>query len=455
MARTRSPEGSLPAEGSVLAEGSVPAEGSLPAEGSHPTKRSPSADGSYPAEGSGRLTLGVGQLLAGLSGLIEERVGRVWIVGEISNLHSARSGHTYFTLKDEGGQIRAALFRGNSGRVRFELEEGLEVVAEADVSIYAARGDLQLIVRGLEPRGVGALQLAFEQLRRRLAAAGFFDEDRKRPIPHHPRRIGIVTSPTSAAVRDVLKVAGRRFPGIPLLISPTLVQGEEAPAQIASAIARLAEATDVDVILLVRGGGSIEDLWAFNTEIVAKAIAASPKPIVSGVGHETDTTIADLVADARAPTPSAAAMLALPDAAAIGRVVARDLRRLVVAMEHRIDQQSQRLARLGQVLRARSPQARIALARTREARARAAAATAIRRRMDGERRRLAELAGRLDALSPLAVLGRGYAIARLETDGRIVRAASDVSVGDRLDLQLAVGRIAAEVTGRDLDEGSG
>ncbi len=394
----------------------------------------------------------MGQLLAGLSGLIEERVGRVWVVGEISNLHNAPSGHSYFTLKDEGGQIRAALFRGNAGRVRFELEEGLEVVAEADVSIYAARGDLQLIVRGLEPLGVGALQLAFEQLRRRLAAAGLFDEERKREIPVHPRRIGIVTSPTSAAVRDVLKVAGRRFPSIPLLISPTLVQGELAPAQIATAITRLGEVADVDVILLVRGGGSIEDLWAFNTEIVAKAIAASPKPIVAGIGHETDTTIADLVADLRAATPSAAAMLVLPEARALANVVASDLHRLAAAMQRRIDRQHQRLARLSEVLRARSPQARIALARTREARARTAATAAIRLRLGAGGRRLAELAARLDALSPLAVLGRGYSIARRESDGRIVRAAADVAVGDRLDLQLATGRIGAQVTRRESDD---
>jgi exodeoxyribonuclease VII large subunit len=377
--------------------------------------------------------------------LIEQKVGRIFVVGEISNLHNARSGHTYFTLKDDGGQIRAALFRGNGARVRFELEEGLEVVAEADVSIYAARGDLQLIIRGLEPRGVGALQLAFEQLQRRLAAAGYFDEERKRPIPAHPRRIGIVTSPTSAAVRDVLKIAGRRFPGIPLLISPALVQGEDAPAQIATAIARLANASDIDVILLVRGGGSIEDLWAFNTEIVAKAILNSPQPIISGVGHETDTTIADLVADLRAATPSAAAMLALPDANALQEFVGRDLRRLAVAMRRQIDLHAQRLHRLNQVLGARSPLARIALARTREVRAREAAVVAIRSRIEAGRRRLGEFAARLDALSPLAVLGRGYSIVRREADDRIVRVAGDVSLGDRLVLQLSEGRIGAEV----------
>lgn len=398
------------------------------------------------SDASERSILGVGQLIAGLSGLIQQHVGRVWVAGEISNLHHARSGHTYFTLKDEDGQIRAALFRGNAARVRFELEEGLEVVAEAEVSIYAARGDLQLIVQTLEPRGMGALQLAFEQLRRRLDAAGLFALERKRSIPTHPRRVGVVTSPTSAAVQDVLKVAGRRFPAIPILISPTRVQGDEAPAEIAAAIGRLATSTDVDVILLVRGGGALEDLWAFNTEVVAEAIAASPIPIVSGVGHETDTTIADLVADVRAPTPSAAAMLAIPDRVPLAGLVDRDLRRLVASIQRQIGIHHDRVARLRAVLRARSPQLRVALARTREARARAAAESAIRRRMDLNRRRLSETATRLDALSPLAVLGRGYAIARRESDGRIVRAAGDVSLGDRLELRLASGQIGVEVT---------
>ncbi|HEB90045.1 MAG TPA: exodeoxyribonuclease VII large subunit [Deltaproteobacteria bacterium] len=396
-------------------------------------------------DGTERPILGVGQLLAGLTGLLEDHVGRVWVMGEISNLHNAPSGHTYFTLKDEGGQLRAALFRAAARRVRFGLEEGLEVVAEADVSIYAVRGDLQLIVRALEPRGIGALQLAFEQLRRRLAAAGFFDPERKRPIPTHPRRIGVVTSPTSAAIRDVLKVAARRFPSIPILISPTRVQGDEAPEEIARALERLADLPDIDVILLVRGGGSLEDLQAFNTEVVAKAMAASPVPVLSGVGHETDVTIADLVADVRAPTPSAAAMLALPDRAALRALVGRDLRRLAAAMHRRIEGQRGRLARLAQVLRARSPRARIAMARTREARARRAAIVAIRQRLAAARRRFAEAVARLEALSPLAVLGRGYVIARRASDGRIVREVSDVAPGDQLDLQLARGRIGVEV----------
>jgi exodeoxyribonuclease VII large subunit len=405
-------------------------------------------------EESERPVLGVGQLIAGLKGLFEQKVGRVWVVGEISNLHEARSGHSYFTLKDDRGQIRAALFKGNARRVPFALEEGLEVVAEADVTVYAARGDLQLVVQSLAPRGVGALQLAFEQMRKRLAAAGLFDEERKRPIPEYPTRLGLVTSPTSAAIRDVLKVAGRRFPATPILISPTLVQGEEAPGQIARAIGRLARVKDLDVILVVRGGGSLEDLWAFNTEIVAKAIAASPVPIVTGVGHETDTTIADLVSDQRAPTPTAAAMQVLPDRQALSRLLMRDVNRLAAAMGQEIDGHRARVDALSQVLRARSPQARVALARSRQIRAEAASSSAIRRLLDGRRKRFGELAARLDALSPLSVLGRGYALARRSDDGRIVRAASEVEVGDELDLRLADGAIRAAVTSIEPDQGS-
>jgi exodeoxyribonuclease VII large subunit len=263
-----------------------------------------------------------------------------------------------------------------------------------------------------------------------------------------------VTSPTSAAIRDVLKVAGRRFPATPILISPTLVQGEEAPEQIARAIGRLAQVKDLDVILVVRGGGSLEDLWAFNTEIVAKAIAASPVPIVTGVGHETDTTIADLVSDQRAPTPTAAAMQVLPDRQALSRLLMRDVNRLAAAMGQEIDGHRARVDALSQVLRARSPQSRVALARSRQIRAEAASSSAIRRLLDGRRRRFGELAARLDALSPLSVLGRGYALARRSDDGRIVRAASEVEVGDELDLRLADGAIRAAVTSIEPDQGS-
>ena len=406
-----------------------------------------------PRETPERPILGVGQLLAGLSGLFEHHVGRIRVVGEISNLHQARSGHAYFTLKDEDGQIRAALFRGAAGRLRFELEEGLEVVVEAEVSIYAARGDLQLIVRGVEPRGLGALQLAFEQLRRRLEAEGLFDPSLKRPIPVHPRRIGLVTSPTGAAIRDVLEVTGQRFPGIPILISPCLVQGDLAPAEIVRAIGQLAHFDDVDVVLLVRGGGSIEDLQAFNSEGVARAVRASRAPVVSGVGHETDFTIADLVADVRAATPSAAAMLATPDRNVLARGVARDLRRLYGLIAGRLERARARVAHGAEVLAARSPGARLEQARLREARARTALEAAIARRVDQGRRHFIEWAARLDALSPLGVLARGYALVRRLEDGRIVRSPRDVRVADRLDLWLSEGRLTARVETLDREPG--
>lgn len=395
--------------------------------------------------------LGVGQLLAGLSALFAQQVGRVLVVGEISNLHEARSGHAYFTLKDADGQIRAALFRGNAGRLRFALEEGLEVVVDAEVSIYAARGDLQLIVRGVEPRGVGALQLAFEQLRRRLESEGLFEPALKRPIPVFPRRIGVVTSPTGAAIRDVLEVTGQRFPGIPILISPCLVQGDSAPTEIIAALARLERFVDVDVVLLVRGGGSLEDLQAFNHEGVARAVRASRAPVVAGVGHETDITIADLVADARAATPSAAAMLATPDRDALARVVERDRRRLLGLVGGRVERARARLAHGLEALAARSPRARIERARMREARARTAAEVAIRRRIEQGRRRFVESAARLEALSPLGVLARGFALVRRADDGRIVRSAREVQPADRLDVRLGAGRVMARVESVESD----
>jgi len=228
----------------------------------------------------------VAELLLGLRSLLEERVGRVWVVGELSNLHRARSGHLYFTLKDEAGQLRAALFRSAARRLAFEPEDGLEVLVYGELSVYEPRGDLQLIVRQLEPRGLGALQLAFEQLRARLSAEGLFDPDRKRPLPARPSKIGVVTSPTGAAIRDVLEVTGRRYPAASILIAPTRVQGIGAEHEIADAIDRLAAQPDLDLILLVRGGGSLEDLQAFNSEVVARAIARAAVPLVCGVGHE-------------------------------------------------------------------------------------------------------------------------------------------------------------------------
>ncbi len=399
-----------------------------------------------------RRVLSVGALLAGINGLLEDRVGRVWVVGEVSNLHRAGSGHWYFTLKDDRGQLRAAMFRSAASRVRFEIEEGMELLVHGDVGIYAARGDLQLIVRNVEPRGQGSLQLAYEQMRRRLETEGLFDEERKRPLPGFPRRVGVVTSATGAAVRDIVQVSGLQFPGTPILISPTRVQGEGVEEEIVAAIELVAEQPEIDVILVVRGGGSLEDLWAFNSEVVARAIAACPIPIVSGVGHETDTTISDLVADVRAATPSAAIMLALPDRETLGVQLERIMEGLVAGVVARLREARSRYQRERDALRVLAPTARLKAQRTRLL----AASRALGRwgvsANEPRRGSLARLAAKLDSLSPLAVLSRGYALVQRAADGSIPRQVDDLADGDELSIRLAAARIEARVVSRkDLD----
>jgi exodeoxyribonuclease VII large subunit len=386
----------------------------------------------------------IGELLSGIRHLLEDRVGRVWVVGEVSDLFRAASGHVYFTLKDEEGQIRAAFFRSAARRAAFELEDGLEVLVYGDATVYQARGDLQLVVRTVEPRGQGALQLAFEQLRRRLEAEGLFDPADKRPLPSFPRRIGVVTSAAGAALRDVIEVSRGRFPTTPILVAPTRVQGEGAESEIASALDLLAGQEAVDVILLVRGGGSLEDLWCFNTEVVARAVARCPVPVVSGVGHEVDFTIADWVADLRAPTPSAAAALALPDRGALRAQLDRDWARLAAAGRTLLERGRSLLARERDALRVLAPSARVA---ARRARLLAAARALVRSAasLHGDRRaRVGALVGRLDSLSPLAVLARGYALVRT-LEGAIVRRAEDVAPGQGLAIQVAEADLEATV----------
>jgi len=377
--------------------------------------------------------------------LLEERVGRLWVAGEISNLHRAGSGHVYFTLKDDRGQVRAALFRSAARRLAFEPENGLEVIVYADVTVYEARGDLQLVVRELEPRGAGALQLAFEQLRRRLEAEGLFDAARKRALPRLPACLGVVASPTSAALRDVLQIAARRFPAARILIAPTRVQGEGAELEIAAALDALASQAGIDVVLLVRGGGSLEDLRAFNSEAVARAIVRSPVPVVTGVGHEVDVSIADLAADLRAPTPSAAAELALPDRATLWSLLARDFQRARRALAARLHETTARLARERDALRALAPSAQLLARRERLGAGSRALARAAQAHLERARAGVAGLAGRLESLSPLAVLTRGYAIVRRSRDGAIVRGAGDIESGDRISLRVAEAEIDAAV----------
>jgi len=387
----------------------------------------------------------VSELVGGLKRVVEERVGRLWVVGELVDVHAARSGHVYFSLKDETSRIRCALFRSAARGLAFEPEDGLEVLVYGDVTVYEARGDLQIIARRLEPRGRGALQLAFEQLRRRLEAEGLFDAARKRPLPASPRCIGVVTSATGAALHDILEVTGRRSPAVPILLAPSRVQGDGAEHEIAAALDALSAREGVDLVLLARGGGSLEDLRAFNTEIVARAIARSPVPVLCGVGHEVDVTIADLAADARAPTPSAAAELAVPDRAVLRRQLAAVWRQLTRAAADAVRRRAAALEREREALRVLAPTARVAAQRMRFQ----AGVRALLRAGAGipepARARLGAIGGRLDSLSPLAVLGRGYALVRRVRDGAIVRAPGDAPRGERLDIRLAEGQLEAVV----------
>ena len=387
----------------------------------------------------------VGAVVAGVRRLLEERIGSIWVVGEISNLRRIASGHTYFTLKDAEGQLRAALFRGSARRLAFEPEDGLEVLVYGQITVYGERGELQIVVREIEPRGVGALQLAFEQLRRRLDAEGLFAAARKRALPRVPRRVGIATSDSGAALRDVIEVARRRLPGLPLRLVSCRVQGLGAEHAVADALELLAKYGEVDVILLVRGGGSLEDLQPFNSESLARAIATCTVPIVAGIGHEIDVTIADLVADARAPTPSAAAELAIPDSRALATGLGRARDRLVRAMRTALGlQRAAWLARDGS-LHACAPAQRIALGRERLAAAERGLSRAAQSELERRRARLGRSAVGLDSLSPLAVLGRGYALVRRTRDGAIVRDAADAPPGEALDVRVARAELEVQV----------
>lgn len=432
----------------------------------------------------------VGEVVARIGELLQNEFPPLWIAGEISNCHHAASGHIYFTLKDREGQLRCALFRRDAARVAFNLADGLDVIVFGGLSVYGSRGDLQCIVRQVEPRGRGALQLAFEQLRARLDGEGLFREERKRPLPAFPNTVGLVTSPGGAALHDVLRVLRARAPVSRVLLSPARVQGPAAEGELVAALQALAAHGECDVIALVRGGGSLEDLWPFNSEVLARAIARSPVPVVAGVGHETDVTIADLVADLRAPTPTAAAAALLPEREVVAHSVGALLRRADRAVRATLVRRSDEVSQWRRALRALSPRDRFAgqrerlralagrlamaarhttaSARTRTHYAASALAgasprrdleraalrtraakrdliAALRQRLRDRREGLARAVGDLDHLSPLAVLGRGYAIARRRDDGRIVRAPADVTRGDTLRIRLAVGEIAADV----------
>ena len=390
-----------------------------------------------------RKFLTVSELNERIKGTLESRLDALWVQGEISNFRMPPSGHFYFTLKDDKSQISAVMFRRQGAMLRFTPENGMAVLCFGRVSVYTVRGDLQLYVDDMEPQGQGALALAFEQLKKKLAAEGLFAAERKRELPFLPHSIGIVTSGKGAALHDMLRIIGDRFPDRRVVICPVKVQGEGAANEIAAAIADLNRFGAVDVIIAGRGGGSLEDLWAFNEEVVARAIFASHVPVVSAVGHEIDFTIADFVADARAPTPTAAAEMVLPRKRDLVEQMANLQTRLASGMEGKLDHLRESFQ--GLVKRLSDPGRKL---RENQQRVDELSVDLLRRFQERLRQlkdRLAERAGRLGALSPLAVLDRGYSIAQKLPEELIVKSSAELQVGDQLRVRFAQGRAVCRV----------
>jgi exodeoxyribonuclease VII large subunit len=370
----------------------------------------------------------------------------LWLSGEISNFTQSAAGHLYFTLKDAGAALSCVMWRSMAETLTWQPELGAAALAHGRISVYPARGSYQLYVDQLDPAGLGDLHARFEQLRDQLRDEGLFDAERKRSLPPFPRVLGVVTSPQAAALRDVLNVLRRRYPLVRVLLAPTLVQGDKAPPQIVAALQALDLREDVDAILLVRGGGSLEELWAFNDERVARAIAASQHPVVSGVGHETDFTIADFVADLRAPTPSAAAELAVPDQADLGQKIQDWGRQLDHAMERRLATARQLFAQQRTTLQRLSPQARMDTHRQQVDDLAQQAGRLLTHRLDLHRSALVGLQAGLEALSPLATLERGYAVVRRKDTDAVVHSVTQVAAGDALGIRVQDGEFGAEVS---------
>jgi len=438
---------------------------------------------------SQRKIYSVSELSLELKNLLEKQFPDVWVTGEVSNLRAATSGHFYFTLKDANAQIRTVCFRNQARYLKFKPQDGISVIARGHLSVYEARGEYQLYVEYLEPAGVGALQLAFEQLKAKLAAEGLFDPARKKPLPVLPHAVGVVTSPTGAVIRDILRILKRRFRNMNVTLYPVKVQGEGAAEEIVEGIEYLNRHRLVDVMIVARGGGSLEDLWAFNEEIVARAIAASKIPVISAVGHETDFTIADFVADLRAPTPSAAAELVVHRKQDFVDELRERARRMSQAVRLKLSEAREALTelRMHRVFQTiltrlaeraqRADDAMVSLERSmrfrlheaRQAWLRASAGvvrydfrglvrlkragleerdrrleTTFRQFVLARRSQLLQVEAVLKERSPLTILNRGYSITR-DAQGRIVRDAAQVAIGDDLSIRLARGGLAATV----------
>lgn len=392
-----------------------------------------------------RRVLTVSQITAAIRSAIESQFCDVWVEGEISNCRIWHTGHIYFTLKDEAAQIRAVMFRAASHYLRFKPEDGLHVVARGRLGVYDAKGEYQIVCEHLEPQGVGALQLAFEQLKKKLKAEGLFEQARKRALPALPRKIGIVTSLDGAALRDVIKVLRRRHPNAHLVIRPTRVQGEGAAADIVRSLRAIVKVTGVDVVILARGGGSVEDLQPFNEEILARAIAGCSTPVISAVGHEVDFTIADFVADVRAPTPSAAAEIVVAAKDEFCRRIDALKMRLDAAVRARIARTQQRYRALQLALESRDVRRRLATIRGRVVAADNRLRSAAMRHKDRAEARFRILIGRLETLNPLSVLARGYAVCWNAERTAVVRRASTVRPGDVVRVTLHEGELQCDV----------
>ena len=444
-------------------------------------------------EPSVRYVLTVSELTQEIKDLLEGQFSDLWVEGEISNLRVPPSGHVYFTLKDETSQIRVVLFRMQARTLRFVPEDGLHVICRGRVSLYEKRGEYQLVLETMEPKGIGALQLAFLQLKEKLEKEGLFDPLRKKPIPLVPRKIGIVTSPTGAVIRDMIHIIHRRFENVQIVLYPSRVQGEGASLEMAQGIEYLCQKTDVDVIIVGRGGGSLEDLWAFNEEVLARAIHGSKIPIISAVGHETDYTIADFVADLRAPTPSAAAELVVQDK----REIQRNMAHLVTRLERqvlqildeirthlshlkkmlgdprkrlddhllRLDELDNRLhtlmswllqrksetfRHLSRILFLHSPVQRIEKLRWLTSQGMERLEQNLRHALKIQKEKVKGIFGKLDSLSPLGILQRGYSITRKLPSLAILRSATEIREGEKVEIRLHRGLLICDVTKREV-----
>lgn len=390
--------------------------------------------------------LSVWELTSQIKDLLERSFPTVWVTGEISNLARPRSGHVYLTLKDDRAQLRAAIWRSTATRVRFDLHDGLEVVCRGHVDVYAPRGSYQLIIEEVQPKGLGALELALRQLREKLAREGLFAAERKRPLPPLPRRIAVVTSPTGAAIRDFLQVLGRRWRGADVMIVPTRVQGEGAAEEIAAAIEQVNRlALPIDCLVVTRGGGSLEDLWAFNEEVVVRAIFASRIPVVSAVGHEIDVTLSDLVADVRALTPSEAAELVAPAADELAAGLRQYQTRLYRALRARASAARSRLEALAGHQVFRRPYERVHDLARRLDELESRLARTIHGHLRLARQKADAAASQLQSLSPLGVLGRGYSLTQRTADGRIIRDAAELAPGQQITTRFAAGSTISRV----------